>query len=176
MFELGPLRALHAVARTGSIHAAAQALHLTNSAVSQRLTKLERDVGQVLLERHGRGVRLTDAARLLVDHAEQILSLVDTAQAALEHHRGAVTGRMSIAAFATAGRGLLPRALADLREHHPQLQLEFHELEPDVSIPLVLRGDLDLAIAQDWFNVPLELSAEVRRAGLLDDVLDLALP
>jgi len=176
MLELGPLRALHAVARTGSIHAAARALHLTNSAVSQRLARLERDVGEVLLEPHGRGVRLTDAAQLLAGHAERILALVDTAQTALEHHRGAVTGRMSIAAFASAGRGLVPMALADLRANHPQLRLEFHEQEPDVSIPLVVRGDIDIAIVQDWFNVPLELSDEVRRAGLLDDVLDLALP
>jgi molybdenum-dependent DNA-binding transcriptional regulator ModE len=81
MLELGLLRALHAVSTNGSINAAAEALHITNSAVSQRLAKLERDVGQVMLERHGRGVRLTDAARLLVDHAEQILSLVDAAEA-----------------------------------------------------------------------------------------------
>jgi DNA-binding transcriptional LysR family regulator len=176
MLELGPLRALQAVAKWGSIGAAAEALHLTNSAVSQRLAKLERDVGQVMLERHGRGIRLTDAAKLLVGHVERILSLVDVAETALEGHRGAVVGRLSIAGFPSAARGLLPQVLATLRTEHPQLQLQLHEQEPEVSVPSVVRGDVDIAVVQDWFTVPLELSDDLQRANLLDDVMDLALP
>ena len=175
MLELGLLRALHAVSAGGSINAAAEALHLTNSAVSQRIAKLERDVGQVMLERHGRGVRLTDAARLLVDHAEQILSLVDAAEAALEGHRGAVVGKVSIAAFPTAARGLLAATMSVLREDFPQLHPVLLEEDPVVSVPLLLRGDVDVAVVQDWFDVPLDLTGDLERADLLDDTMDLAL-
>jgi DNA-binding transcriptional LysR family regulator len=176
MLELGLLRALHAVSTGGSINAAAAALHITNSAVSQRLAKLERDVGQVMLERHGRGVRLTDAARLLVDHAEQILSLVDAAETALEGHRGAVAGKMSIAAFPTAARGLLSRTMTRLRADFPQLHPVLHEQDPIESVPLVVRGDMDIAVVQDSFNAPLALTGDLERVGLMNDVMDLALP
>jgi DNA-binding transcriptional LysR family regulator len=176
MLEIGLLRALHAVATGGSINAAAEALHVTNSAVSQRLAKLERDVGQVMLERHGRGVRLTDAAKLLVDHAEQILSRVDAAETALEGHRGAVVGKLSIAAFPTAARGLLPHTMRTLRADYPQLHPVVHEQDPSTSVPLVVRGDVDVAVVQDWYNAPLGLAGDLKRVGLLDDGMDLALP
>jgi len=176
MLELSQLRALHAVWTGGSINAAAEALHITNSAVSQRLAKLERDVGQTMLERHGRGVRLTDAAKLLVDHAEQILSLVDAAETALEDHRGAVVGKMSIAAFPTAARGLLSTTMHQLRADYPQMRTVLHEQDPIDSIPRVLRGDVDVAVVQDPFNAPLALTGDLERVSLLDDVVDLALP
>ncbi|MFL1433168.1 MULTISPECIES: helix-turn-helix domain-containing protein, partial [unclassified Nocardiopsis] len=67
MLSVDRLRVLHAIASHGSLSAAAEALHVTNSAVSQQLSKLEREVGQPLVERNGRGVRLTDAAELLVE-------------------------------------------------------------------------------------------------------------
>ncbi|TDC84985.1 LysR family transcriptional regulator [Micromonospora sp. KC606] len=176
MLELSLLRALHAVSTGGSINAAAEALHITNSAVSQRLAKLERDVGQVLLERYGRGVRLTEAAKLLVNHAERILSLVDVAMTALEDHRGAVTGKMSIAAFPTAARGLLSSTMSRLRSEFPQLRIVLHEQDPIDSIPRVVRGDVDIAVVQDSFNAPLSLTGDLERASLMDDVIDLALP
>ncbi|HVK25506.1 MAG TPA: LysR family transcriptional regulator [Actinokineospora sp.] len=175
MLELSQLRALHAVSTGGSINAAAEMLHITNSAVSQRLAKLERDVGQVLLERHGRGVRLTDAARLLVDHAEQILSLVDAAESALEGHRGAVVGKVSIAAFPSAARGLLSRTMMELRAGYPHLHPVLYEQDPVASVPLVVRGDVDIAVVQDWFDVPLEFTGDLDRVSLLDDGMDLAL-
>ena len=106
--DLAQLRALQAVARTGSISSAANILHVTTSAVSQRLAKLEHDIGQPLLQRKGRSVRLTDAAELLVGYAERIFSVVDEAEAALESHQGSVAGRVFVAAFSTAARGLLP--------------------------------------------------------------------
>ncbi|OLF17241.1 LysR family transcriptional regulator [Actinophytocola xanthii] len=176
MLELGLLRALQAVSAGGSINAAAEALHITNSAVSQRIAKLERDVGQAMLERHGRSVRLTDAARLLVDHAEQILSLVDAAEAALEGHRGAVVGRVSIAAFPSVARGLVARTMRALRADFPQLHPVLHEHDPAVSVPLVVRGDVDIAVVQDWFDVPLELAGDLERVNLLYDPMDVALP
>jgi len=92
MLNLERLRTLDALARHGSVSAAADALHVTTSAVSQQLGKLEREVGQQLLAKNGRGVRLTDAGRLLSEHAARILSQVELAQADLEAHRGQVAG------------------------------------------------------------------------------------
>lgn len=105
MLDLNRLKALHAVAVYGSVGAAAEALMVTPSAISQQLAKLERETGSVLIERNGRGVRLTDAAGLLADHAERILALVETAEADFEALRGEVVGRLSMAAFPTAARG-----------------------------------------------------------------------
>src|SRR5207247_1460216 len=79
MLNLDRLRTLDAVARHGSVSAAADGLHVTTSAVSQQLAKLERETGQQLLAKNGRGIRLTDAGRLLAEHAARILSQVELA-------------------------------------------------------------------------------------------------
>ncbi len=176
MLDLERLRALHSVATYGSVSAAADVLHVTTSAVSQQLAKLERETGQKLLERNGRGVRLTDAAELLVAHAERILSLVEQAQADLEAHRGSVVGQLTVAAFPTAVRGLMPSALCALRVDHPELRVLLREEDPMRSMPLVSRGDIDMAVVQDWNNEPLPFHDGLHKGVICDDVADVALP
>lgn len=176
MLSLERLRALHAIATYGSVRGAADALRVTTSAISQQMAKLEAEVGQRLLDRHGRGVRLTDAAARLVRHADKIMSVVAEAEADLEAHRGAVVGQLSLAAFPTAARGLAPRALQLLAGRYPQVQVTLSEREPEEGVPLVTRGDLDLLIVQDWFNAPLAVSDGLVKSALLDDVVDVALP
>src|SRR5688572_18009234 len=121
MIDLGRLRALHAVASYGTVLAAGQALHCTPSAISQQISKLERETGATLVEKDGRRLRLTEAGRVLADHAERVLTSMDEAEAALAAHRDTVTGRLTVAAFATACRALLPHALRRLATDHPQL-------------------------------------------------------
>lgn len=176
MLDLDRLRALNAVATYGSVSAAADVLHVTTSAVSQQVAKLEREVGQKLLERNGRGVRLTDAAVLLAAHADRILAMVEEAESDLEAHRGAVVGELTIAAFPTAARGLVPPALITLAKEHPRLTVCLREEEPDPTVPLVARGEIDLGIVQDWFNVPLAIPDGLVKASICDDVADIALP
>jgi DNA-binding transcriptional LysR family regulator len=176
MLNLDRLRALHAVSAHGSIYAAAETLHVTTSAVSQQLAKLETETGQRLLERHGRGVRLTDAAALLVTRTQRVLSLLEEAEAELEANEDAVAGQITISAFATAARGLAPQALRDLRTRYPQLAITFHEQEPGESIPRLVRRDVDLIIVNDWHNAPLALPDGLTKAPLFDDVADIALP
>ena len=176
MLNVERLRALHTVAAQGSILAAADALHVTTSAVSQQLAKLEREVGRRLLEKQGRGVRLTDAGRRLVVHTEQVLSMLERAEAELEASRDVISGPLSIAGFATSVRGLAPQALVDLRARYPQLQPCLRELEPADALPRLVRRDLDLVIAQDWANAPLALPEGLSKAAILDDVADIALP
>ncbi|MFI1967409.1 LysR family transcriptional regulator [Streptomyces pathocidini] len=174
--NLDRLRTLDAVARHGSVSGAAEGLHVTTSAVSQQLAKLEREAGQQLLAKNGRGIRLTDAGRLLADHAARILSQVELAQSDLEAHRGQAVGELFLGAFPTAARGLFPSALASLRADHPQLRVRLLEMEPDEAVPRVVRGDIDLAVVLDWYNKPLSMPDGLAKAPLLDDPADVAMP
>lgn len=176
MLNLERLRTLDALARHGSVSGAAEGLHVTTSAVSQQLAKLEREVGQQLLARNGRGVRLTDAGRLLADHASRIISQVAFAQSDIEAQRGRVVGEVRIAAFPTAARGLFPVALRALREAHPELRVMSRELEPEAGINAVTRGDIDLAVVLDWSNKRLPVPGGLAVAPLLDDAADVAMP
>ncbi|MFD7811359.1 LysR family transcriptional regulator [Streptomyces sp. NPDC059785] len=176
MLNLERLRTLDALARHGSVSGAAGGLHVTTSAVSQQMAKLEREVGQQLLAKNGRGVRLTDAGRLLADHAARILSQVELAQSDLEAQRGQVVGELRLSAFPTAARGLFPAALAALRAGHPGLRVHSSELEPEAAVAGVLRGDLDLAVVLDWYNKPMPLPDGLVKAAVLDDPADVAMP
>src|SRR5262245_28060514 len=144
MLNLERLRALHAVATHGSLNAAAGILNVSTSAVSQQLAKLEDEVGERLLERRGRGVSLTDAAELLASHAARALSVLSEAEAELDARRTAISGPLTLAAFATASRALAPGALQSLARVHPALTVALHEIEPRESVPLLVRGSVDL--------------------------------
>ncbi|WP_416972815.1 LysR family transcriptional regulator [Streptomyces sp. 4F14] len=176
MLNLERLRTLDALARHGSVSAAALALHITTSAVSQQLAKLERETGRQLLAKHGRGVRLTDAGVLLAEHARRILSQVEIAEADLEAQRGEVAGELRISAFPTAARGLFPAALGALRRDYPALRVRSRELEPERGVAGVVSGDLDLAVVLDWYNKPMPLPDGLAKAHLLDDPVAVALP
>ncbi|MFE1754371.1 LysR family transcriptional regulator [Streptomyces anandii] len=176
MLNLERLRTLDALARHGSVSGAAEGLHVTTSAVSQQMAKLEREAGQRLLTKNGRGVRLTDAGRLLAEHAARILSQVALAQSDLEAQRGEVVGELRLGAFPTAARGLFPAALSRLRSRHPGLRAATSEMEPASALRAVLRGDVDVAVVLDWYNKRLPVPGGLSRAALLDDPADVALP
>lgn len=176
MLDLGRLRALHAVSVHGSVAAAAIALGYTPSAVSQQITKLERETRTTLLERQGRGVALTDAARQLAATAQELLAIVERAETTLEERRGQPTGRLTVAAFASAARGLLPGVLAELGREYPGLDARLTEVDPHLSIDLVSRGMIDLAVAHDWDIAPLPAPEGVEQAVIGDDLCDLLVP
>lgn len=174
MLNLDRLRALQAVSAHGSVVAAADALHVTASAISQQLAKLEREVGETLVERDGRGVRLTRTAAVLVGHALRAMSALDDAESEIDARRTVVAGPITVTAFATAARGLAPRAIAELRRRHPSLGIVFREQTDDDVFPLLDRRDVDLAIEAEWFNRPLVLPDGLSKAFLIDDVADIA--
>ncbi|SDJ76257.1 LysR family transcriptional regulator [Streptomyces indicus] len=173
MLDLGRLRALHAVSVHGSVAAAAAALGYTPSAVSQQITKLERETRSKLLERRGRGVALTEEALHLAAAAQELLAIVERAETTLEERRGKPTGLLTIGAFATAARGLLPGVLATLAREHPGLDVRMNEVDPHLSVDLVARGMLDLAVAHDWDIAPLPAPEGVEQAVIGDDRCDL---
>ncbi|MEU6536537.1 LysR family transcriptional regulator [Streptomyces sp. NPDC047000] len=176
MLDLQRLRALHAVSVHGTVGAAATALGYTSSAVSQQIAKLERETRTVLLEREGRGVRLTDEARQLVSVAQELLTIVERAETAIEERRGVPAGRLTVAAFASAARGLLPGVLADLAVRHPALDARLSEVDPHLSVDLVARGAVDLAVAHDWDIAPLPAPPGVEQTPIGEDLCDLLVP
>jgi len=155
---------------------AAAALHLTPSAISQQLAKLQRDVGQRLVEPYGRGVRLTPAGSLLARRAHAILAEVENAESELDRQRNHVIGELEIAGFATAARAILPQTVARLRKDHEQLRLRVSERQPDEAIRLVVAGHLDIALVNDWMNAPLVLPEGLERLLIMNDAVDLAVP
>src|ERR671924_2293342 len=112
MLDVRRMRVLREVAARGSFSAAAEALSFTQSAVSQQVAALEREAGTELVERNSRGVRLTDAGRALVAHADAILSRIEAAEEELAAIKGLCGGRLRLACFQSAGATLVPRAVA----------------------------------------------------------------
>lgn len=145
MIDIQRLRVLREVARHGSFSKAAAALRFTPSAVSQHVAALERSVGTDVVHRSTRGVRLTEAGRLLAETAETVLAELHTTRNRLADLAG---GRrtLTVATFTTGGRRLLPAALAELTAAHSGVEPVVLEREPEDSIPLVRAGEADLAL------------------------------
>lgn len=146
MLDLRRLRILRAVVRTGSIRGAAVQLGYTPSAISQHVTALERETGAVLLEKAGRGIRATDAARLLADVADDVLDRLADAESALAALRAGRTGRLHLTSFPSAGAALVPPAVAALRARFPDLELVLGVAEPDEALEVLRAGEVDVAV------------------------------
>lgn len=170
------LQILRELAARGTVTATAAALHMTTSAVSQQLTALSRQVGAVLLEPDGRRVRLTEAARLLLVHAEVIVARLEAAQAELTAYTQGAAGQVRIAAFATGIRRLVLPAAALLADEHPGLALRIQEAEPSQALERLAGGDVDLALSLEPQNALPARDPRFDQVPLLIDPLDLALP
>lgn len=176
MFNLSRMKMLQEVAARGGIAAAAEALYLSPSAVSQQMAVLEREAGTPLLERKGRGVRLTAAGESLVTHAERVFTVLEEAQADLADISASVSGNLNTCGFPTAARALLVPALALLRDRHPRLRLHMSDLEPEESIPLLKRGELDIIISYGYDRLPEKPDLSIERLPLMTEPHHIALP
>lgn len=177
MLDLRRLRLLRELDARGTLAAVADALGYSPSAVSQQLAVLEREAGVALLEPAGRGVRLTDAARVLVEHAGPLLEGAERARAALDAvAAGAVLGRVRVAGFHSVAVRLAAPALHDLAHDHPDLRTELVEAEPEEALPALTLGDLDLVIADEWQDQPRPPTAALTREDLFTEPLRIVLP
>jgi DNA-binding transcriptional LysR family regulator len=140
------LRVLVAVARTGSVTAAAKALHYSQPSVSHHLARLEAETGAMLVRRAGRGVRLTEAGRTLAERGAEILGRLDAAEAELSAHVGLSQGRVRLAAFPSALGTFVPRAAALLATRHPGLGVTLTEAEPPEALRMLRAGYVDVAV------------------------------
>ncbi|MGA9103370.1 LysR family transcriptional regulator [Aeromicrobium sp.] len=146
MLDVVRLRILAAVARHGSVTAAARELHYSQPSVSHHLARLEAETGAQLFQRVGRGIRLTDAGRMLAERATEIVGRVDSAAAELSSHVGLNAGRVRVATFGSVLVSILPEVSGVLTERHPGLQLEFVDTHPPEALAMLRAGEVDAAI------------------------------
>lgn len=147
MIDPRRLALLREVVRHGSFSKAAQALFLTQPAVSRQVAKLEREIGVRLLERTPGGLRLTDAGRVAVDRAEAIAGHLAAAEAELEAIAAVSAGRLRLSAFPTVASTLVLEAIRVFRERHPGVELSFLEAGTRAGVRRLRAGEVDLAIA-----------------------------
>lgn len=174
--DLKRLRILQTLARYGTVAAAADRLHLTPSAVSQQLAVLAKEAGVPLLEKHGRGVRLTGAAQVLLTHADAIGVQLERARADLAAHAHGGVGQARVAGFPTALSYLLAPAVARVRASHPGWRFAIVEQETEDAIPLLIAGELDLAVVMNSPQVPTADHPTVQLHPLLSEPVHMALP
>jgi DNA-binding transcriptional LysR family regulator len=176
MLDLRRLRLLHELHARGTIAAVADALQFTPSAVSQQLAVLEREAGLPLLEPAGRGVRLTDAALVLVGHAGALLERAELAESDLAAAGGRVAGRGRIASFQSVALRVAVPAIRALAGEAPDLRCELIESEPEESLPALALGDVDLVLADEWEHQPLARPDGIAREDLHTDPVHVVLP
>jgi molybdate transport repressor ModE-like protein len=143
------LQVLCEVARCGSLTGAAEALSYTPSAVSQQIATLEREAGAQLVERRARGVVLTEAGAVLVEHAERVLSGLAAAESALAELAAMQRGQLRLSSFATASATIVPRAIDAFQARYPDVEIRVEQASSDHGIDRLRQGRLDIALTVD---------------------------
>jgi DNA-binding transcriptional LysR family regulator len=169
------LRAFALVLDLGSISAAAGVLGYTQSAVSQQLAALEREVGSALVDRSERPLRATRAGEVLRPHVERVLAALGGAEAAVDDLRGG-TPRLRLAAFPSALSSFVPAAVRDLRRAHSELVVQVLQLETQEAVERLRGGDADLAVVHHMAGIAVPETAGLQRRRLLVDDLYVVLP
>lgn len=170
MLDVTRLRVIEAIARLGSVTAAAKELHYTQPTVSHHLARLEAETGAQLLQRVGRGIRLTPAGELLASRAAEILGRIDAADAELSAHVGLNAGRVRVASFSSVIGSIIPPAVAALTDKHPGLEVGLTGTQPPEALELLRTGKIDIAIIFRYDDTEPE-PPDVRLHHLLDDPL-----
>lgn len=176
MLDVRKLVLLRELRARGTIAAVAEALAYTPSAVSQQLAQLQRETGVALTERVGRRLRLTDAGVRLVEHAGVLLGRLEEAEAELQNAAGEVHGRLKLASLQTPLLSLVAPALELLQHRHPHVRVELFEMEPERSLPAVVLGEYDVALAEEYTDMPRRRYPELERTELCRDPIVVALP
>ncbi len=174
--DLRRLRVLRELEQRGTVSATAAALHLTPSAVSQQLAGLSRDVGAPLLEKHGRGVRLTGQARVLLSHAVVVHEQLERARADLAAWDEGTIGEVRVGGLSTGVTSLIAPSFARLAVERPGITLRILEAEPPEVFTALDSGDLDVVVSSDYADGPARHDPRYHRVDLLSDPLDAVLP
>jgi DNA-binding transcriptional LysR family regulator len=176
VLDVRRLQVLQELDRHGTVAAAAAALHLTPSAVSQQLAALAREAGCPVVERDGRNVRLTPAARVLLDHAGRLFAQLELLESDLQRHQLGEVGTVRIGAFQTAACRLVVPAAVVLAVSHPGLEVELVQMDAPTSFLEVAAGRLDLAISVEYTGSPPAGDPRFTRIPLLHDQMRVLLP
>lgn len=170
MLDIVRLRILAAIAAHGSVTKAAQHLNYSQPAVSHHLARLEAETGARLVQRIGRGIRLTPEGEQLARRATEIVGRVDTAAAELAAMVDLRTGRVRVAGFQSALAALMPHAAASLRRDHPGIELHLADAHPQVALDLLRAGQIDAALI---FRYDDTTPDDIRATHLFDDPMHL---
>ncbi|QGV80601.1 LysR family transcriptional regulator [Streptomyces ficellus] len=174
-WDIKKLQILRTLRDRETVTATAEALLMTPSAVSQQLTNLSKQLGVRLLEAHGRRVRLTDAAHLVLRHTEVVFAQLERADAELAGYLQGEAGEVRVGAFSTAVPALVVPAVLRLRADHPGLEVRVREAEAAEAYELLSAGQVDLALSLAA-HAPTARDPGFSRVPLLADPLDVALP
>ncbi|QEO15681.1 LysR family transcriptional regulator [Agromyces intestinalis] len=192
--DVQTVRVVRAVAEHCSLTAAAVALGYSQPAVSQQLRRFEDRTGVALVERVGRGIRLTEAGRVLARHAHAVATALEAAAGELAALRGLRAGRVRLVAFPSASATLVPRLIAELGRTHPGLTVTYVEAEPPEAVAAVRADRADLAVTfsypgdrddphresargldvHDFGREPVRLVLPAQHPAASDEVVDLA--
>jgi DNA-binding transcriptional LysR family regulator len=168
MLSLVHLKVLAAVARHESVTKAAKELHYSQPSVSHHLSRLEAATGVKLVQRVGRGIRMTPEGQLLANRATEIVGRVDAATNELAAQVGLQAGRVRLAANASALSTIVPRAAATLAQAHPGLELSLLDLHPVEALQALRHGQVDVALIFRHTDAPAE-DEGFRLVHIVDD-------
>lgn len=168
MLNLSRLRMLYELSLLGSISAVAASMNITRPAVSQQLSLLEQETGTTLFERSARGVRLTAAGERIVKHVSELMAIMNAIEADLASETRELSGELRIAAFGSAATSIVPPAIARLSQAHPDLRIQFTEMEPSEALRAAAAKQMDLVVAHDLMRSSI-LIAGLEQQPLTDD-------
>lgn len=176
MLDVRRLRILREVAHRGSFSGAADALYLSQSAVSQQVATLEQEIGLPLLERTRNGPTLTDAGERLVAHADAVLARLEEAERELTAVAGLRGGTVRLASFPSASATLVTEAVSEFGARHPEVELKLAEAEPEISLPELKRGEHDVVLVLDYESAEDPPDRDLERTLLLSEPMHVTLP
>ena len=173
MLDVRRLRVLREVARCGSFSGAAESLGYTQPAISRHVALLERETGTTLLERRSAGVRLTDAGRLLVGHADAILARLRDAEEDLDALLGLRAGKLRMSTLRSAAATIVPLAIIEFRQRLPEVELSVSMVDAPSVLAQLRGGEIDLTLCNDesLLDVP-----DIEGHVLFEEPLRIALP
>ncbi|MFJ4027994.1 LysR family transcriptional regulator [Paenarthrobacter sp. NPDC089989] len=174
--DVSRLRLLNEVARQGSLAGAARVLGITSSAVSQQISILEKETGVQLLDRSSRGVGLTGAGEILVEHARAVVRLLEATRAEMDQLSGELAGRVRIGSIPSLARNVLLPVAEKLEVTAPDIELTVNVVEPVDSIEQLLNGALDIAIVDLYDNVPVAFPDYLVTREVMNEPLVLVTP
>ena len=167
------LHVLRMVAACGTVTGAAEALHYTPSAVSQQLRTLSKDLGVDLVVQDGRRIRLTPAARVLVERADDLFSTWEQIRGEIASADIEGVGTVRLCGFSTAAASLLPGVAASIHAAHPRCRVRIIEAEPKECFDLLLADEADVAVVVATSTIPATTDPRFEQHDLLEDPLDL---
>ncbi|TDD80322.1 LysR family transcriptional regulator [Actinomadura darangshiensis] len=176
MLDVKRLILLRDLAEYGTVTAVADIHRVTPSAVSQQLRALEDEAGAALLHREGRTVRLTAAGTALAAQSDHVLAALELAQSAVRALDEQISGELLIGCFPSGLQPLAAPLAAALVRAHPRLRPRIIEAEPEQSLRLLRRRELDLALGYHYRHLGTPLPPGLNADALFSDPLVLAVP